>query len=248
MKISYKILASGLIGLLVSTTPLICAPRKSITPQKNFNPATTLIATDIDEVVIFGREPGSLLWFAHPYRVGFGLKMRKARNKYHLHDAYAIIDKVVEHNPTYAKLGEQYKARLISGTVNKGTITILSSLQQQGFTVLPASNITKSVYRALVTNNVLPKTLFTTQNYFVKTKKCNKRSNGDYYKKPSLEYYKNLQAYIQKKYPGRFENIIFIDDKKANVKGARKVGITAIHFKNPEQVKRKLQKLGIAVL
>ena len=38
------------------------------------------------------------------------------------------------------------------------------------------------------------------------------------------------------------ENVLFIDDKKENVIGARKVGMYAIHFKNPTQLVRELKE------
>jgi 2-haloacid dehalogenase len=40
---------------------------------------------------------------------------------------------------------------------------------------------------------------------------------------------------------------VFIDDSLANIKGAEALGITGIHFKSPEQLKKALQDLGVKV-
>lgn len=235
------------IALLTHTQAHVSKTNK----PKNFNPSNTIIATDLDEVVIFGRESGSKWWFAnllHPSRLLFGYKIKSAQDKYALHDAFQSIDKVVEDHPSYKDLAEEYKKVLIKGTVNKKTIRLYNSLKEQGFTIIPASNITKGVYKSLVTNKVLPSSLFSTDTYFIKTKKCNKKSDGSYFKKPNVQYFKNLQDYIQKKLEQPFEHIIFIDDKKENVQGAKKAGIIALHFKNPKQLQRKLEKkMGITL-
>ena len=39
----------------------------------------------------------------------------------------------------------------------------------------------------------------------------------------------------------------FIDDKRANVEGARKLGIAGILFRNPGQVKADLESIGIEI-
>ena len=38
---------------------------------------------------------------------------------------------------------------------------------------------------------------------------------------------------------------LFIDDNLRNVKAAEELGIKAIHFRNPEQLKQELINLGI---
>lgn len=41
------------------------------------------------------------------------------------------------------------------------------------------------------------------------------------------------------------ENSLFIDDNEKNVEASRKFGITTIHYKNPEDLKKDLIELGI---
>ncbi len=66
-------------------------------------------------------------------------------------------------------------------------------------------------------------------------------SGDEKMRKPSAEFYKILL--------GRYHidptTTIFIDDSLKNIKGAEAVGITAVHFHNPSQVKEELQRLGI---
>lgn len=59
--------------------------------------------------------------------------------------------------------------------------------------------------------------------------------------KPDKEAYNH----ILKKLKAKPEECLFIDDQLKNIKAARDLGISAILFKNPEQLKKDLKKLGI---
>jgi len=48
------------------------------------------------------------------------------------------------------------------------------------------------------------------------------------------------------KYGLAAERTVFIDDLVANVEGARRVGMQAIHFQGPDQTRAELTKLGIS--
>lgn len=103
----------------------------------------------------------------------------------------------------------------------------------------------KSTYLSLREQNTLPQNLFSRHFYFVKTKKQNKKANGDYHEKPDVQYFLNLKQYAEKKYPGRFKTFIFFDDKKHNINGARKAGLETIHFKNAQQLEKKFKHFGL---
>ncbi|MBD3155039.1 MAG: HAD-IA family hydrolase [Candidatus Aenigmarchaeota archaeon] len=62
-------------------------------------------------------------------------------------------------------------------------------------------------------------------------------------KKPDREIYE----YVLNKINVKPEKCVFIDDKPENIEGAEKVGIHGIVFKNKEQLKRELRKLGVKV-
>jgi putative hydrolase of the HAD superfamily len=61
--------------------------------------------------------------------------------------------------------------------------------------------------------------------------------------KPDLEIYE----YLLKKLQVKPEEVIFTDDKINNIEAAAKLGIHAILFKNIEQLKTELEKLGVKV-
>lgn len=61
------------------------------------------------------------------------------------------------------------------------------------------------------------------------------------YKKPHIKIF---QAALKKcGHPAR--ECIFIDDKKANILGAKKAGMKAIHYRSPSQLRADLRKLGV---
>ncbi len=62
-------------------------------------------------------------------------------------------------------------------------------------------------------------------------------------KKPNKEYF---ITYITN-YNIKAEQVIFIDDKLANVQAAQSIGMHTIHFKNPYQLRTALQNLGISL-
>lgn len=57
--------------------------------------------------------------------------------------------------------------------------------------------------------------------------------------------YPEIYHFVIKKLKIMPHEAIYIDDKLENVKGARKIGIHAIHFKNNQQLSKKLKKFGI---
>jgi FMN phosphatase YigB (HAD superfamily) len=60
--------------------------------------------------------------------------------------------------------------------------------------------------------------------------------------KPDAAIYKHAL----KKYGLTAERTVFVDDLPANVEGARRVGMQAIHFQNPDQARAELTKLGVS--
>lgn len=61
-------------------------------------------------------------------------------------------------------------------------------------------------------------------------------------RKPTIAYYNNHFTQFD---PERKRTVIFIDDKRKNIEGARKAGMIGIHFKNGKQLREDLKKLGI---
>ena len=213
----------------------------------HINPTTTIIACDLDEVVISGREASYMHWLMAPSRLSFAMTVKKVRKRYKLYDPLLIIEKIKQLYPKLSKKAEEFKKIIGLAPLKKKTVALLGLVAQQGYTFVAASNMAKGTYGTLVQNQVLPE-IFSPEIYFVKTKKSNKKADGSYYEKPDLEYFINLKKYIQKKYPDkRFEHIVFIDDKEKNVKVAREAGLIAIHYKNSQQLRESLVQIGIIV-
>jgi FMN phosphatase YigB (HAD superfamily) len=43
------------------------------------------------------------------------------------------------------------------------------------------------------------------------------------------------------------EQCVFIDDRSLNLESPRKLGMNAIHYENPQQLRADLQKYGVEV-
>ena len=55
-----------------------------------------------------------------------------------------------------------------------------------------------------------------------------------------------IYRYTLEKYGLAAERTVFLDDLATNVEGARRVGMQAIHFQNPDQARAELTKLGVS--
>ncbi len=63
------------------------------------------------------------------------------------------------------------------------------------------------------------------------------------YRKPDPRIYRKVLRTIKL----RAHETVFIDDVPAFVKGARSVGMNAIRFRHPKQLRRDLEKLGVMI-
>ncbi len=55
-----------------------------------------------------------------------------------------------------------------------------------------------------------------------------------------------IYRYTLKKYGLTAERTVFLDDLTPNVEAARRVGMKAIHYQNPDQARAELTKLGVS--
>lgn len=90
-------------------------------------------------------------------------------------------------------------------------------------------------------------TPLTHKKYFLKKYKIRKLLNPTIFScdLKILKPDKRIYFFVLKKLKIKPKEAIFIDDKLENVKGARKIGINAIHFKNNSQLSKELKKFGI---
>ncbi len=134
--------------------------------------------------------------------------------------------------PQYADLIRAYDQQWeesITGQID-GTVELLQTLKAAGYTVALLSNISTEKYA------VLRRTYrffddFDSQLISADVKLL----------KPDPRIYALLLEQIKQ----AAEDCIFIDDSAVNVAGANRVGMTAIQFQSPHQLKIELQHCGV---
>lgn len=117
----------------------------------------------------------------------------------------------------------------------KKTVALMNELSNLGYTHHLGSNIGKTVYDDCM--DKFP-TIF---NLFKEITIPFESENAKIIKKPHPDFFHSHTIKSNLK-P---EQIIFIDDKLANVKAAQSVGMHAIHFKNARQLRQELKKWNI---
>lgn len=115
------------------------------------------------------------------------------------------------------------------------TVEIIKDLHNHGYKQHVGSNIGRTIYNHF--SNLYPK-IFT---YFDHVTLVEPEQNKPLIKKPNLQFFKN---YLKKNNLSP-KQVIFIDDKQHNVEAARHVGMIAIRFTTPEQLRQNLNELGI---
>lgn len=227
--------------LMLSMIPVLSY---EVNKPKMVHPKKIVIAFDLDETVITGREDSYEMWFAlhQEYYTAFN----EAKIKYKLYDTIETVDAMIMNalDKEEHMFLKELRQSLLTGTLIPGTVEIIKVLREQGYIIVPATNMGKKTYLTLLNQKVLPEDYFTKGFFFAVTKKCNKKEDGTYHKKPEKEFFENLKSYIRKKCDFEFETIVFIDDKQANAHGAREAGIIGLHFTSPAQLKVDLENLG----
>lgn len=125
----------------------------------------------------------------------------------------------------------------------EGTVAIIKELCENGYTHHIGSNIGKTVFDDLINPNRYPQFAELFACFDLDKSHVVTHNDGNLVRKPRVEYF---QEYIKKNTINlNTTRVIFVDDRKENIDAAQKVGLTAIHFKNPEQLRTDLRKLGI---
>ncbi len=238
MILGSKIYKSLLLGLTLVTGVAIA------------NPQDTIIAWDIDQVLLMDREENFGAY--HQLHPDFYAAIKQVKTDYNLYDAFPIMQKLLEVYPQYADQVKEYIPLFTSAPQILGTIELVKKLHALGYSMLVASNMTSTTYQALVENGTLPNCYFSKEIFFTATNELNAKHDETgkltgYCQKPNTEYFEHLKTYIANKFPDKqFKRIIFIDDKLENVQGAAQVaGIEAIQFINPAQLATELQAKGL---
>ncbi|MGC2310683.1 MAG: hypothetical protein WA432_03625 [Candidatus Babeliaceae bacterium] len=110
---------------------------------------------------------------------------------------------------------------------NMNMVALLENLKNKGYELVLASNIGPELYADL--KKEIPAVFDLFSAAFI----AQKSQNGTLEKRERA-FYDNIQKY----YPA--QPIVLIDDKKHNIRLAKKVGILGILFKNMSQLKKEL--------
>ena len=136
--------------------------------------------------------------------------------------------------PQYAELIRAYDLHWeesITGQID-GTVDVAQALKAAGYTLGLLSNISREKYEVLRR----------TYDFFRHFDACLISADVRLLK-PDPRIYARLLAQINQ--PAA--SCIFIDDSAVNVAGADRVGMTAIQFQSPAQLKIELQRHGVLV-
>lgn len=120
----------------------------------------------------------------------------------------------------------------------KEVISIIKELNNLGYKQDIGSNIGATVFKKFKEKY---STIF---SYFTHNYVVHYYPGKTVIKKPNKKYFIN---YLHD-YAINPKHVIFIDDKIANIQAARSVGMHAIHFKTPIQLRSALQDLGISLV
>lgn len=134
-----------------------------------------------------------------------------------------------KYDPSF--VGLLYSAHKKYLKINKKVFNLASKLKRSGYRVAMLSDTSEPHVK-------LFKELRLFNNFNPRILSCKVGM-----KKPN----KNIYLYTLKKLKLKAKECVFIDDLEINVKGAEKVGINAIHFKNYSQLVKDLKKLGVEV-
>lgn len=208
--------------------------------KKPFTPDNTLIVFDLHGVVFnhdykqmvltFLRSPLKkyvLLQLLHPciFRDIFKVVHRNVPEAFFVHMAYHYASPV-NVIPLLIEIGNSQK-------ICQPVIEIIKQLKQQGYQLAVLSNIGHHMYLDLKKKHPDIFALF--DNIMVAM------PDTGYLSKPNPGIYE----YFIKMYNQDKRNMILIDDKVKNLIPAIPFGITGIPFSSPEQLKKKLNSLGI---
>lgn len=158
--------------------------------------------------------------------------MANWNNEYDLGRLDASAARRIADFPEYTDIICGYRDRWIEtlGWPIEGTVEILKELKKSGYSLYAASNWAADTFEL-----AQPRMPFLNEFDGIQI------SGLVGIVKPDKQFFEKMMDTF------RFapSEAIFIDDKEANVSSAAQLGITAIHFQNPKQLKQNLISLGI---
>ncbi len=130
--------------------------------------------------------------------------------------------------------------------INPGMDKLVQELDSLGIDQHLGSNIGRKVFEQLRNKKRYPEINRSLLDYLDLSKsKVVQYSCHGITKKPNPAYFEEYLAHT--KLNPKKDRIIFVDDKLINVMSAKKMGLIGIQFKNSQQLREELQRLGIKV-
>ena len=216
--------------------------------QQPFSPKTHIFLWDLHDVIL---EKSLWSWFMICMRFKRKKELLRRLDKATIKVALAFLlerlkltkkqmisDELIKaaelaHNDAFIEL--TIKA-CSSYTPIKKTVSLMEELSELGYTHHLGSNIGITVF-----DDCAEKFSAIFDLFQEKTIPFESPENASIIKKPHHDFF---NAHI-KKHNLQANQIIFIDDKLANVRAAQAVGMHAIHFKNAKDLRKQLKAYGI---
>lgn len=154
-----------------------------------------------------------------------------------------FIQKARAHNNLY--LGQLIMELTNAQQPIPGMQEIVDELHTAGYEQHVASNIGQTPFLALADKKQFPHLAPLFTHITLEKSLLVSNENGNFIKKPDPQFFK---IYLQKNnLDTQLQPVIFVDDNANNVAAARQVGIGAILFEDPEQLRTELQKRNILI-
>ena len=206
------------------------------------------------------------LWDLHHVLLKPKGKIRALKNYPHKKDAlrnanlrrkflkYSLISRFKEvSSEKFLELGDRYNnpyfkemilvASLAQEPMEK-TVDILRELKENGYTHHVGSNMGITTFNTITDAQKYPQFAHIFKNFDLDKSQVVTRET-DQFKKPNPKYF---EQYLEKnKLDPNTTRIIFIDDRRKNIKAANSVGLEGVRFKNAAQLRRDLADIGIDI-
>eukprot|EP01113_Clastostelium_recurvatum_P005409 TRINITY_DN12427_c0_g1_i1.p1 TRINITY_DN12427_c0_g1~~TRINITY_DN12427_c0_g1_i1.p1 ORF type:complete len:317 (+),score=77.43 TRINITY_DN12427_c0_g1_i1:42-992(+) len=213
--------------------------------EKFFVPSNTIFAFDLHHVIMdFSvKEMLQRLW-GHQHKMktlrlllqpGFVADLA-AFSKGNILPEKFILDISEKYGPTaHISVGELVRDVANCQTPNQEIVEVIMDLKQKGFKIYLFSNIGENLLLHL--RGKLPTDVFQHFDGFLTA-----RAADDFAVKPSTRAFDNFwKTFV----PHRDSQVIFVDDKQANIDAGVKSGMYGIRYTSPKQLQQELRKLHI---
>lgn len=218
--------------------------KKSFTSYTTFtlrkaNPDSTVFAFDLHDVMVTPNLSQTLRLMAHmPHKLKLLFQFFNPWFVYdfiHLYRNNTFEDLVLQLSEKYQSFAQSQEALFAIANAQRplwGTIKIINELKQHGFKIYLLSNIGQTMFDKF--KEEYPDIFESFDDFFVSTPEY------DYIHKPDLRMF----DLFLKQYSLEAHNVVFVDDKIANIQAANKIGMQGILFSTPENLRKELEKIG----